>query len=196
MKRIMNTLKLGPDVVLEQLLEADERYRVAEQNEADISATLREKLFREGQHPRAVVVACSDSRVIPEDIFLAGPGELFVVRTAGNVVGDVERASIEYAVLHLGVRLVVVMGHSGCGAVGAAMKHGHEMARDLSGLVEMIAGHIGGADDETVAVNRNIAAGVDDIMKDESLSQLIRARQVKVVGLRYDTLSGGVEVLE
>ncbi|MDR2063170.1 MAG: hypothetical protein LBQ02_00025 [Candidatus Nomurabacteria bacterium] len=185
----------NPDAIFEQLLKANERYQDTTQNDADISRTLRTKLFREGQHPCAVIVTCADSRVVPEDIFMVGLGQLFTIRTAGNVIGEVERASIEYAVLHLGVRLVIVMGHSGCGAVGAALEHNHETSQDLSKLIGVIASHIGNATDEPTAVKRNIMAGAEAITSDASLAQLIQKHQVKIAKLYYDTQSGMIEVV-
>lgn len=86
---------------------------------ADISTRKR---VVEGQNPFAVVLCCSDSRVIPEILFDTGIGDLFVIRVAGNVIDDVVVASIEYAVAHLGTALVVVMGHEKCGAVTAALE--------------------------------------------------------------------------
>ena len=91
---------------------------------ASSDAGLRASLAENGQHPRAVVITCSDSRVIPEAIFDAGLGELFVIRVAGNVLGPIELGSVEYAVEHLGCPEVIMLGHTGCGAVGAALS-GH-----------------------------------------------------------------------
>ena len=88
----------------------------------DISPEIRLDKIVNGHNPYAVIVTCSDSRVIPEYIFSAGIGELFVVRVAGNVIDNHQLGSIEYAVEHLGCKLVVVLGHTLCGAVGAASK--------------------------------------------------------------------------
>ncbi len=78
---------------------------------------------RNGQHPYAIIVTCSDSRVVPELIFSAGIGDLFVIRVAGNVIDSHQLGSIEYAAEHLGTGLIVVLGHDHCGAVDAAMHH-------------------------------------------------------------------------
>ena len=82
---------------------------------------LRKFTYEHGQHPHAIIVTCSDSRVIPETIFSAGLGELFVIRVAGNVIDDHQLGSIEYAAGHLGSPVVVVLGHTHCGAVDAAI---------------------------------------------------------------------------
>jgi carbonic anhydrase len=102
----------------------------------DVSPEIRMDTAENGQHPYAIVITCSDSRVIPESIFSAGIGELFVVRVAGNVIDDHQLGSIEYAVEHLGIELVVVLGHTGCGAVGASLKgetggHVSSITRDI-----------------------------------------------------------------
>ena len=81
-------------------------------------------LTENGQHPYAVVVCCSDSRVVPEQVFGASLGDLFVIRVAGNVLDDHQIGSIEYAVEHLHCRYVLVLGHTSCGAVGAALSGG------------------------------------------------------------------------
>ena len=79
-----------------------------------------------GQHPYAIVIACSDSRVIPEQIFSAGIGELFVIRVAGNVLDNHQLGSIEYAAAHLGCKLILLLGHTDCGAVSAALSGHHD----------------------------------------------------------------------
>ncbi|MCX7992813.1 MAG: hypothetical protein N2651_03990 [Fimbriimonadales bacterium] len=97
----------------------------------------RYKLETEGQKPFAVVVACADSRVPPELIFNQGLGQLFVVRVAGNIVNEENLASIEYAVEHLKTPLIVVLGHSHCGAVKAAVSGKH-----LDGYLSHLIAHI------------------------------------------------------
>ena len=88
--------------------------------------SLRKNTAKHGQHPYAVVVCCSDSRVIPEQIFGASIGDLFVIRVAGNVLDRQQLGSIEYAVEHLHTKTVAVLGHTGCGAVHAALNGGGE----------------------------------------------------------------------
>ncbi|HMO34346.1 MAG TPA: carbonic anhydrase [Lacibacter sp.] len=108
---------------LQRLLAGNERFNHLQPRHPD--EDLRHRLEEaEQQHPFAVVVTCSDSRVAPELIFDQGIGDLFVIRTAGNIIGDVELGSIEYAVEHLDVQLVVVMGHENCGAVKAFVEGG------------------------------------------------------------------------
>lgn len=106
--------------ILEKLLNGNERYikRIGESKETKE----RLKSLTKGQSPYCLVFTCSDSRVVPEKIFDANEGELFVIRSAGNVVNEGELASIEYGIEHLHIKLVVVLGHTLCGAIHAA-KH-------------------------------------------------------------------------
>src|SRR5438046_3516734 len=100
---------------------------------AEQAAKRRAELTK-SQHPFATIVSCSDSRVPPEIVFDEGLGDLFVVRVAGNVINDESLGSIEYSVDHLGVRLVLVLGHQSCGAVKAA--------RETVGAKGKAPGHI------------------------------------------------------
>ncbi len=153
-----------------------------------------------GQHPFAVVVGCSDSRVPPEALFSQGLGDLFVVRVAGNVVDDDLIGSVEYAVEHLGATLVVVLGHSKCGAVEAALApslpSGH-----LGGLVARIKSAIGGTrahggDALDSAIRANVAAQVQKLQSAQPvLAPLAKKGSVRVVGARYDLDSGAVQIL-
>ena len=107
---------------LRKLMEGNKRYVSSHLEHPDQSSERRFEL-KHGQHPFAIILGCSDSRVPPEVIFDQGLGDLYVVRVAGNVLDQMIVASIEYAVLHLGVSLIMVMGHSQCGAVGATCAH-------------------------------------------------------------------------
>lgn len=110
--------------VMEYLKQQNEIYVKTGKNSGDLSESKREDTTENGQHPYAVIVTCSDSRVPAEHIFNAGIGELFVIRTAGNVIGDHALGSVEYGMEHLGAKLVVVLGHTNCGAVDAALNGG------------------------------------------------------------------------
>jgi carbonic anhydrase len=107
-------------VALQRLKEGNERYIFEHVEHPHEGAQRRVELSR-AQHPFAIFLGCGDSRVVPELIFDQGVGDLFVLRIAGNVADDAVIASIEYAVEHLGTRLVVVLGHEKCGAVTAAI---------------------------------------------------------------------------
>lgn len=148
-----------------------------------------------GQTPLAVIVGCSDSRVPPEIIFDQGIGDIFVVRTAGNVVDEVALGSIQYAVEHLHVRLVVVLGHKRCGAVDACVKgadvHGHlkKVMDAIRPAVEKARDQ--GGDMVQKAVRENVQSTVTKIRK--SLPSV--PRKYKIVGAFYDLDNGTVSLL-
>lgn len=120
---------------LQRLMDGNRRYAKSQLRHPDQTLEHRQKVSRE-QHPFAAVLSCSDSRVPPEIIFDQGLGDLFVVRNAGHVIDDAVVASLEYALGHLGVKLIVVVGHSRCGAVAAAM--GGDRSAHLAALVDAI----------------------------------------------------------
>jgi carbonic anhydrase len=154
-----------------------------------------------GQKPLAVIVCCSDSRVGPEIIFDQGLGDIFVVRTAGNVVDDVGLGSIEYAIEHFGTPLLVVLGHNRCGAVSAAVSggelHGHVRAvvEAIRPAVEAVKGQPG--DPVENAVRANVRATVKRL---ESAAPIlpgrIKAGKLKIIGACYDLDTGRVEVVK
>lgn len=169
---------------LERLKEGNRKYLMAPINTGDISPARRQALLA-GQHPYATILTCSDSRVVPESIFSADLGDLFVVRVAGNVVGDNVLGSIEYASSHLKTPLTVVLGHTGCGAVGAAIQgaaHGF-----IKALTSEIQAAIGDEKDEYKASCLNVARSVRKIQ-----SNLPR---VDVIGAIYHLEDGSVEFL-
>lgn len=151
------------------------------------------------QHPFAVVVACSDSRVSPEIIFDQGLGDLFVLRTAGNLIDNLVLGSIEYAVEHLGVSVIVVMGHTECGAIKALVEGG-EACGHIQDIVEMLAAE----EEEKVALDRaehnltdcvqgNILHGVRQL-EAEFASQIAEGKLL-VVPMLYDVHTGKVSTL-
>ena len=162
--------------IIERLQDGNRRYMASD------SGTLRVKLATEGQHPYAVVVCCSDSRVIPERIFDASLGELFVIRVAGNVLERHQIGSIEYATGHLGCKLVVMLGHTGCGAVGAALE-GHADGY-VSYIVDDIRKAIGNEKNPDEACRLNVIHGVDILKKELD--------GVEIRGAVYDILTGEV----
>lgn len=112
----------------------------------------RDELVK-GQHPEVLVIACSDSRVVPEYIFNCSLGDIFVIRTAGNVINEGELATVEYAIEHLKVKRIVVLGHTHCGAVHATIKN--EKGRYLDPILNRIRKNIGDIGDEYLASEEN-----------------------------------------
>ena len=113
---------------------------------------LRDNLVK-GQHPEVLVITCSDSRVVPEFIFNASLGDIFVIRTAGNVINEGELATVEYAIEHLKVKRIIVLGHTHCGAVHATIKG--EKGRYMDPILNRIKGNIGEISDELEASKIN-----------------------------------------
>ena len=144
--------------LLQRLKDGNEKYLTAKTALGNISPEIRAKTARNGQKPYAVIITCSDSRVIPENIFSTGIGDLFVIRTAGNTIDKATLGSIEYAVEHLGVKLVVVMGHTQCGAVRTVLGH-EEVHGNLKEIIDENARAIGAETDSNTAVKLNIKNG-------------------------------------
>jgi len=185
---------------LTALREGNERFASAHPAHPRSDAARRAEV-RSGQHPFAAVISCSDSRVPPEIVFDQGIGDLFVVRTAGNVLDDVGLASIEYAVEHLGVALVVVLGHGGCGAVRSAAAGG-EAPGHLGRIVEALAPSLAharraGGDIVEAAVRENVRSTVSDLRGSEPiLRPLVEEGRVSVVGACYSMEHGTVELID
>lgn len=177
---------------LERLKKGNEAYLTAASGSGDISPAMREKTAKEGQFPYAIVVTCSDSRVIPESIFSAGIGELFVIRVAGFVIDRHQLGSIEYAAGHLGTPLVLVLGHTHCGAVGAAIDAAHHAPEGyVKSIIDEILAAIGDETDGDRAVALNVRHSCAAVS--ESLG---RTLPITVAGAVYHIDSGRVEFLD
>lgn len=183
--------KITSDEAILKLKEGNARYLTLNKNNSDVSDTKRKETSKNGQHPYAIIIGCSDSRAIPEVIFDAGIGDLFVIRVAGNVIDSHQLGSIEYAVEHLGVNLVVVLGHSNCGAVDAAMHHikdGH-----IRFILKEIKDAIGKEKDPLEACKKNVLHSIKRITDDIDMQKIIEKYNVKVTGAVYHIDSGIVE---
>ena len=187
------TVKCTADEALEKLKEGNARYLGAATSAGDISTALRKKTSVEGQFPYAIVITCSDSRVIPESIFSAGIGELFVIRVAGNVIDDHQLGSIEYAAGHLGSRLVLVMGHDHCGAVDAAIHHAP--AGFIKSITDEIKKAIGDETDPYAASCLNVRNSIKKIEESLKIGQDDETRDMRVCGAVYHLEDGRVEFL-
>lgn len=183
----------APDA-LTRLERGNARAAAGRPRHPNISSARRLEVAK-GQHPFAVVVSCSDSRVPPEVVFDQGIGDLFVVRTAGNVVDDVALGSIEYAVEHLGPSLIVVLGHERCGAVTAAIGGG-EAPGHVAKIVEAIRPAVESTanvegDRVDAAARENVRRVAEAIESDAPVAE----RHATVVGMLYDLDTGRVEKL-
>ena len=203
----MSEKLISADEALDKLLEGNRRF-VKGQAASPRRSPADFRGLAEAQYPKAVIVSCADSRVAPEILFDVGVGDIFVVRVAGNVVsgaGVTVKGSIEYAVAELNVPLIVVLGHSGCGAVKAAMKHID--ARDalpgaINGLVELIkpaVAQTNGAPGDALenAIRKNVEIGVERLKELQPiLAPRAKDGKLKVVGAVYDLHAGRVTLVE
>ena len=190
---------MSADEALKLLLDGNQRF-VAGKLEHPNQTPERRAEVAKGQHPFASVLACSDSRTPPEIIFDRGLGDIFTVRVAGNVADKVVIESLDYSVKHLGVRLMMVLGHRRCGAVIAAVA-GHEdegdvgpMLSELRPAVEASKGMAG--DPVENAVRENVKLVMKNLATSEELSAMVKSGELKVVGGIYDLDTGTIEMLK
>lgn len=195
------------DSVLARLLEGNDRFASGR----PIHPRRKPEDFQplaEGQAPLAVIIGCADARVAPELLFDEGVGELFVVRVAGNIVsgaGASVKGSVEYAVAELGVRLIMVLGHSNCGAVKAALKYidaKDALPGAIGDLVDTIRPAAAAAKNKPpgealdIAIKRNVQRGVERLNTLHPIvASGVNKGDVKVVGAVYDLHNGRVKVL-
>jgi carbonic anhydrase len=187
---------------LKWLLEGNRRFAEGRPRH-DFESQRRRMMLTEGQHPFGVILGCSDSRVPPELIFDFGLGDLFVIRVAGNVVADDEAASIEYAIVHLDVRLVLVVGHEGCGAVTAALGATEGEAKELQGLLKQIHPAVADIDPDLpddsrvhLGVEANVRQSVRKLLEIAERESLPDDERALVVGAVYELDTGLVRVLD
>jgi carbonic anhydrase len=197
---------ISADEALRQLIEGNARF-VKGQPTSPRRSPDDFRPLAEGQYPEAVLVSCSDSRVAPEILFDVGVGDIFVVRVAGNVVsgaGVTVKGSIEYAIAELNVPLIMVLGHSGCGAVKAAIKHidaKDSLPGAIDGLVELIKPAVAQSkgqpgDSLENAIRKNVEIGVAQLKQlDPILAPRVKDGTLKVVGAVYDLRTGSVTLL-
>ncbi len=194
---------VSADQALRDLVEGNQRF-VTGKTAAPRRSPEDFRTLAHGQFPEAVIVSCADSRVAPEILFDVGIGDVFVVRVAGNVVegsGVMVKGSIEYAIAELNVPLILVLGHSGCGAMKAAIKHINDkdsLPGAINGMVELIKPAVArskgmGGDPLENAIRQNVEIGVERLRGLEPiLAPRVKEGKVKVVGGVYDLQSGAV----
>ena len=186
-------ITISPKDALEKLKEGNKRYITAEFNTSDVSQLKRVETLDKGQAPYAIIITCSDSRVIPENIFMTGIGELFVIRIAGNVIDEHQLGSIEYAASHLGAPLIVVMGHTHCGAVDAAINHDPEGY--IKFITDKIKAAIGNEKDPYKAACMNVKVCEKEIEASLEIQEVEHVEGLKVIGAMYHLENGIVDFL-
>lgn len=195
--------RLTPGEALQALQDGNARFAADAPFRPDIGSARRAATAR-GQGPFASIVSCADSRAAPELVFSRGIGELFVVRTAGNVADAVALSSIEYSVAVLGSPLLVVMGHASCGAVAAAMEMAEknatfpgsigEVARPILPAVQAVRGRQGDMLGNTIRENAAMVAQTM-VARSPILQDAVRKEKLKVLPAYYGLADGKVEFL-
>ncbi|HZF16622.1 MAG TPA: carbonic anhydrase [Steroidobacteraceae bacterium] len=201
---------IPPREALERLREGNRRF-ISETRGSDTLTGRRRTQVAAGQEPFAIILGCSDSRVPAEIVFDQGLGDLFVIRVAGNIVAPSQVGSVEFAAERYHVRLVVVLGHSNCGAILATLeelgRRSEDQSRNLRSIVDRIRPSVAGLlatpirhDMEALvshAVRANIRASVSHLRHgSEVLEQLIQSGDLLVVGAEYSLDSGVVEFFD
>jgi|SRR5215472_386802 len=193
---------VSADEALNRLVNGDKRFVAGKSEEPHGAALLeRRHALAKDQKPFAVILSCSDSRVPPELVFDVSLGDIFVIRTAGEVVDQVAIGSIEYAIEHLGTRLIVVLGHQRCGAVSAAVSGATDkgdipdVLKAILPAIEETKGQSGDRIDNAVRANaRDIAKRLQT--SGPILTPRVQSGEVKIVPAYYSLDTGQVELLK
>ena len=196
---------------LDRLREGNRRFTSDERSSEALLSQARRAELTVSQHPFAIILGCSDSRVPAEIVFDQGLGDLFVIRVAGNIVAPSQVGSVEFAAARFGTRLVVVLGHSQCGAIMATLEElrgpAERHSRNLRAIVDRVRPAIEGLveadrgrDPEALlkqAVRANIRASVNHLRHgSEVLEQLIQDEGLRVVGAEYSLETGVVDFFD
>lgn len=184
------------------LIEGNQRFVSGEVLYDDLSLDKRKALTANGQHPFAVIVSCSDSRVTPEILFDQSLGDLFVIRNAGNVIDTIGLGSIEYGVAHLEAPLILVLGHVNCGAVKAVVD-GTEAQGSLPEIIKKIQPAYEKAKLDTQnesdlyekCAEENVRQAISEIRKSTVIQHLERENKLEIIGGKYDITTGEVNFL-
>ena len=179
----------------QKLIEGNERFVEGKSIERTINKEELEELATKGQKPFALIVCCSDSRVPPELLFDQGFGDIFVVRTAGNVVDEVGLGSIEYGAEHLNIPLIVVLGHENCGAVKATIDGGpaHGAIKSITDRIYVSYNKLKASKNiYAECEDENIKNTISEIRNNPLIAHLISAGKTEVIGAKYGIHSGEV----
>jgi len=183
--------------VLQRLKDGNDRF-VADKLEGKMRDQSARNGLTSGQQPYAIVLGCADSRVVPEHAFDTGLGEIFTVRVAGNVANTSSMASIEYAVAHLGSKIIVVLGHQSCGAVTAAVSggdNGYNLNHLLSHITPAISASAEGADVNDVVKKNAELTAAELANRSEIIKNAVEKGDVQIVPAYYNLDSGKVDFL-
>jgi carbonic anhydrase len=191
---------ISPDKALEQIMSGNKRFTSGKVTNSRQDLASLKKVSKE-QKPFAAILGCADSRVPSEIVFDQGFGDLFIVRCAGNVATPEETGSLEFGTLVLGAKVLMVMGHAGCGAVKATMK-GDPVPGSISSVLDQIKPGIkdikGSPEDKATlkkATEANVMAQIKELKASPVLSELITAGKLKIVGGYFDFETGQVSLI-
>lgn len=192
---------LSAEQAIEKLKQGNERFVTLKEKHPDNDIKRRKEMLK-GQHPFVVILSCSDSRVPPELIFDQGLGDIFEIRNAGNVLDEHIIGSIEYAVMHCGVKLVLIMGHQDCGAVAATLSGKYE-TKYIKSLEDSILPAVEDCKKKGLEVNSDnvvkahVMQDIKELMeKDTELVKYMKEHNVKIVPAYYHLDTGIVDFLE
>ncbi|MDR3110127.1 MAG: carbonic anhydrase [Planctomycetaceae bacterium] len=199
-----STPKVEPAAALQKLQEGNSRFVVGNTQHPNANTDCAKETAEHGQHPFATILCCSDSRVPLSVVFDQGIGDIFSVCAAGNVTGPAQNGSIEYGVAHTGTRLVVVLGHTKCGAVTAACTNGgHEcnietLMRAIAPAVKRTEASTGktGAEIIEPCCKENVYLQIEQLYRcSEILREAARSGELQIVGAIYDVSTGKVDFI-
>ncbi len=191
---------LSAQEAMAKLVEGNQRFVTLREKHPDDTKERRQEMLK-GQHPFVVILSCSDSRVPPELIFDQGLGDIFEIRNAGNVLDEHVIGSIEYAVMHCGVKLIVIMGHQDCGAIAATLsgksetKYIKSLEDSIQPAVEECKNHGHEVNSDNV-VRAHVMQDIEELMtQDTDLVKYMKENNVQLVPAYYHLDSGKVEFL-
>ena len=183
--------------IIERLKSGNEQFVDNKLSQYNTDSSARKKSVK-GQNPFAIVLSCSDSRVVPELIFDTGLGELFVVRVAGNVANTSSIASMEYAVAHLNTKVIMVLGHQNCGAVTAAIKggnNGYNLNHLLAHILPALEATPKNANVDEVS-RKNTSLTVNELtLRSDIIAKAVNSGKLEIIPAYYHLDSGKVEFL-
>ena len=199
---------MNSDIALQKLIEGNQRYVSSADNGAEMVTKLQRADASEGQNPFAIILGCSDSRVPAEIVFNQGLGDLFVIRVAGNVVAPSQIGSVEFACQHFGTQLVVVLGHTNCGAINATVDSllgdPEEISPNIASIVDRVTPSVlpviakneyeDKAELLQASMRANVTQSVTGLqMRSRILRGLVKQNKLKIVGAEYSIETGKVD---
>ena len=197
-----NTVEnLSAENAMQKLTDGNKRFVEQKEKHPDVNKKRRKEMLK-GQHPFVVILSCSDSRVPPELIFDQGLGDIFEIRNAGNVLDEHVIGSIEYAVMHCGVKLIVIMGHQDCGAIAATLS-GKSETKYIKSLEDSIQPAVKDCKKHGLDVNSDnvvkahVMLDIEELMvQDTELVKYMKENKVQIVPAYYHLDNGKVEFLK